>query len=416
MGFSNVKKQQQQQRVRSFSSSMHAALLLLLLLLLQLSSACCSTLRHGHQPSASPAFQLPPVHTPSSSSRSSSSSSSAAHSGMGVIASPEAQGASAVAHDPAAAATAAAAAAKGDMRVPVVLLLGPPCSGKGTVCQELQQMLPVAHVSSGDELRRLTKAAVAAAAADAAADPSAAAAAEGAAAAFPKEVVEAVGQRMRQGLLVDDELMVQVLQHRLRAAAAEPLPSQQQRTPQLLLLDGFPRNAQQVSLLHEMGAWPVAVLLLSASTSCLLKRVSQRIIDPKTGVVYGPLKPPPPELLEALKGGPQGAPQDGSGGDSQGPSQGLSGKREDDSPEVLLRRINTYNDALPGILEALRTGGASEGGPRGPPPVVLEVDASRHIKDVIKDAFEALKDLLNMKGAPVEGGSFRGPPRGPSSE
>ncbi|KAL8449926.1 hypothetical protein Emag_003487 [Eimeria magna] len=405
-------QQQHQQRFKSCSSPMHAPfLLLLLLLLLQLSSACCSMLRHGQQPKASPAFQLPPFRRPNSSS----SSSSAARSDVGVVAS---QADSALANDPAAA--AAAAAAKSDLPVPVVLLLGPPCSGKGTLCQELQHLLPVAHVSSGDELRRLTKAA--AAAADPAADSAAAAAAEEGAGAFPKDVVEAVGQRMRQGLLVDDELMVRVLQHRLRAAAAEPLPSQQQRTPQLLLLDGFPRNAQQVSLLHAMGAWPVAVLLLSASTSCLLKRVSQRIIDPQTGVVYGPLKPPPPALLEALKGAPQGAPQGVSGIDAQGHTQGLHGKREDDSPEVLIRRIQTYNETLPGILQALKAGGAppgeraSEGGPRGPPPVIIEVDASRHIKEVIKDAFEALKDLPSMKGAPVDEGPFRGPQRGPSSE
>lgn len=242
--------------------------------------------------------------------------------------------------------------------VPVVLLLGPPCSGKGTVCQELQQQMPVAHLSSGEELRRLMKAA--------AAEGTAATAA---AAEFPIEVLKAVGERMRSGLLVEDTLVAQVLQHRLLSAVSKPMQQQQQMVlPQLLLLDGFPRTAEQVALLHKMGAWPVAVLLLSAPMECLLKRLSTRLVDPSTGIVYGPERPPPASLKASP---PQGA------------------HREDDSIDILQRRIAVYNDSLPGIMDALKKG--------SPTPSILEIDASKHVDEVTKDAVKAVRPLLKPR-------------------
>ncbi|KAL8426119.1 hypothetical protein Efla_000111 [Eimeria flavescens] len=360
-------------------------LLLLLLLLLQLHAACCWVLRHTDASDSSAAQT--PGSSSSSGRPSDGSRAPAATAALGPLA---------------AARTAAAAAREGGLPVPVVLLLGPPCSGKGTLCQKLQQQLPVAHVSSGDELRRLTRAAAAKAAAAAAAETGAAAAADTAAAAdeLPAEMVDAVARKMREGQLVNDELVAQLLQHRLRAAATEPVQQkqqqrEQQQMPELLLLDGFPRTAAQVSLLRDMGAWPVAVLLLSAPASCLVNRVSQRIIDPETGAVYGPQNPPPPALLEALRRAHQGVPPGGA--PEQGSPQKKLGMREDDSPEILMKRIETYEANLAGILKALQTGGgAPQEGSEAPfpPPMIFEVDAGRHIDLVVADADDALRELM----------------------
>lgn len=114
-----------------------------------------------------------------------------------------------------------------------------------------------------------------------------------------------------------------------------------------------------------------AVLLLSASTECLLQRLSTRLVDPSTGIVYGPERPPP----ASLRGAPQGA------------------QREDDAIDVMYRRIRVYNEALPAILQALNTG-TSHGGPLGPPPGILEVDASRHVDDVTQEALKVVGPLL----------------------
>ncbi|OEH76675.1 putative adenylate kinase [Cyclospora cayetanensis] len=239
--------------------------------------------------------------------------------------------------------------------------------GKGTVCQELQQKLAAAHVSTGDELRRITQ--VAEEAEKHAC--SAAAAATGSVAGFPIEVIQAVGQRMREGLLVEDALVAQVLQHRLSAAAREPLRQHQTEAvlPQVLLLDGFPRTAAQVSMLQQMGAWP----------EYLLPRLAGRLVDPSTGTIYGPHRPPPTTMSEELQ----------------------AAKREDDSSHIFHRRILTYNDCLPSILEALKTG--------RPAPKVIEVDATRHIDDVTKDSLEALQSLLSDQGCGAHEASLRSP-------
>ena len=125
--------------------------------------------------------------------------------------------------------------------------------------------------------------------------------------------------------------------------------------------------------LHHCAA--AAVLLLSAPTERLLQRLKGRITDPKTGIIYGPHRPPPASLLGGPQGGPPGA------------------HREDDAIDVLQKRIKTYEEGLAPILNALR-GEGPQGAPRGPPPQIVEIDASRHVDDVTRDALAAVKPLL----------------------
>jgi adenylate kinase len=123
----------------------------------------------------------------------------------------------------------------------IVVVLGPPGSGKGTQCERLARSLGVAHVSTGnalrDEIGRGTRLGVQAA------------------------------RYVETGRLVPDDLVVEVMTSTL---ARCPRSSG-------VLLDGFPRTEAQAALLDELGLGTVrlAVALL-VPRAVLLERLRSR--------------------------------------------------------------------------------------------------------------------------------------------
>ena len=100
----------------------------------------------------------------------------------------------------------------------VIILLGAPGSGKGTIAARLVQRFGVRHVSSGDLLRAAVKQ-----------DDTPAA--------------RAAAASMRKGELVADAVVGSLVVERLRRFGPEDV----------VLLDGYPRNASQaVSLARAL--------------------------------------------------------------------------------------------------------------------------------------------------------------------
>jgi adenylate kinase len=97
-----------------------------------------------------------------------------------------------------------------------MLILGPQGSGKGTQAKKIAQMYGYAHISTGDELRRL------------------------------RELDTPLGHQLRdvmdRGELVNDELMVQMIRERLDRG--DTLPG--------FILDGFPRTMAQAQALDVL--------------------------------------------------------------------------------------------------------------------------------------------------------------------
>jgi adenylate kinase len=124
---------------------------------------------------------------------------------------------------------------------PIVVVLGPPGSGKGTQCEHLARALGLGHVSTGQALR----------------DEIDRASPLGARAA---RYVEA-------GRLVPDELVVEAM-----TAALARCP----RSPGVLL-DGFPRTESQAALLDELGLGTVRLAAaLVVPRAVLLERLRSR--------------------------------------------------------------------------------------------------------------------------------------------
>ncbi len=140
----------------------------------------------------------------------------------------------------------------------IVILLGAPGSGKGTVAGRLaSENEGLKHVSSGDLLR-------------------------GAVAKGTAAGVEAKGY-MDKGNLVPDALIAQMIKDVVAETTGDVT----------MLLDGFPRNLAQAKILEEMGAPVKSAVLIDVPDSIIQDRIAGRRTCPKCKAGYHVRNLPP---------------------------------------------------------------------------------------------------------------------------
>ena len=176
----------------------------------------------------------------------------------------------------------------------VLLLFGPPGSGKGTQAGRISEWLGIPAISTGDMLREEIKA--------------------------ETPLGNAAQSIMAQGGLVGDDLVNQMLVQRVS----------QPDCAQGFLLDGFPRTVEQAEYLDEVLAErqfdsPI-VLHLDVPLDALLGRLTSRRQCPKCKRIYNLLHQPPKTA--------------GVCDDDGTPLI----TRKDDSEEVARQRIRTYDE------------------------------------------------------------------------
>ena len=98
----------------------------------------------------------------------------------------------------------------------IIILLGPPGSGKGTQANFIQNKLSIPHLSTGDILRQSVK--------------------------NKTELGNIVKNVMAKGELVSDELVLQIIKERIS----------QNDCDKGFILDGYPRNIAQAESLKEV--------------------------------------------------------------------------------------------------------------------------------------------------------------------
>src|SRR5262245_258392 len=143
-----------------------------------------------------------------------------------------------------------------------VVLLGPPGVGKGTQAEQMQSLLGVPHISTGNILR-----------------------------AAIRDDVSSLGREARKfvetGRLVPDELMGDVIAKRLEAADSA----------KGFILDGFPRTLEQVrvldGVLSRLGLKLDKVLMLVVPETEIVRRLSGRRTCPSCGAVFHLESKPP---------------------------------------------------------------------------------------------------------------------------
>jgi adenylate kinase len=139
-----------------------------------------------------------------------------------------------------------------ETRGPVfVILLGPPGCGKGTQARELSKAVGLAHISTGDILRKAAK--------------------------ENTEWGRMIQSKMTAGELVPDSLVCQTVVHR----------TSQPDCQRGAILDGFPRTLDQALFLCPMLPLRQTIVLnLQIDRAILMRRILGRRTCPTCGEIY----------------------------------------------------------------------------------------------------------------------------------
>ncbi len=207
-----------------------------------------------------------------------------------------------------------------------VVLLGSPGSGKGTMARMLWEKHGVSHISTGDLLRQEIL--------------------------NETDIGKQIAPILSSGKLVDNSIVSRVLTKAVKNAKSG------------FVLDGFPRNSEQVrileKILRETKQKIDFVIELNATDKKVVERLSSRRQCPKCGKVYGFNAPPKKEGL--------------CDNDHEKLFQ-----REDDKSSVILERLKIYHRETLPLLAYFKD-----------KAIVKSVDADKSINQVFKDVSKIL--------------------------
>jgi len=214
------------------------------------------------------------------------------------------------------------------------IIFGAPGSGKGTYASRLQTKLGVDVIAMGDIFREILK--------------------------EDTELGKKVKGYVEKGLLVPDDIVIEVLKHRLAK-----IPKGKG-----FILDGYPRTLEQAETLEEIAKIDVIILLMVPDW-IIIKRLSTRRICKNCGAVYNVrfLKPKVENICDKC-GGPLY-------------------QRSDDTPEVIKKRIQVYEEQTRPILQLFKE--------RKVPFVVANCDAVDTPPETVVETI--LKELSKLKMA-----------------
>jgi len=174
----------------------------------------------------------------------------------------------------------------------IFILLGPPGAGKGTYSQRLIEKFKVPQISTGDILRDAVKKGT--------------------------ELGKKAKEYMDKGLLVPDELIIEIVEDRIKADDCK----------NGFLLDGFPRTVEQADalefLLNKNKLKIDSVINIIVKNDVLFKRLTGRRLCKNCGANYNIYTLPPQK--EGIC--------DKCGGELY--------QRDDDKPETIEKRLVVY--------------------------------------------------------------------------
>lgn len=212
-----------------------------------------------------------------------------------------------------------------------IILLGPPGSGKGTQAQYIEEEFGIPQISTGDMLR--------------------------AAIASGSEIGLRAKSIMEAGELVSDDVILQIVAERLKAADCE----------HGCLFDGFPRTLAQAAGLKSEGVPIDAVVELAVSDDVVVQRISGRRVHESSGRAYHvTFNPPKVQDRDDVTGEPLI-------------------QRKDDTEETIRERLGVYKAQTAPLVEHYRNSDAR----------YAELDGEQTV-DVIRSAIvEFLRELAD---------------------
>ncbi len=201
-----------------------------------------------------------------------------------------------------------------------LLIIGPQGSGKGTQAKIISQKLEIPHISTGDLFRGLKGD-------------------------LKKEVDEVINA----GNLVPDDLTIKILKQRLEHPDTE----------KGFILDGFPRNANQIKLLKDITEID-KVIEIDISDEIAVERISSRLSCKKCGAVFNTITMPPEKENIC------------NHCDSE------LYQRDDDTPESVKKRLKTYHEQTEPTLQEY-----SE--------ILIKVDGAQTVEEISNKIMEELR-------------------------
>tara|TARA_R110002110_G_scaffold415857_1_gene658507 strand:- start:10368 stop:11117 length:750 start_codon:yes stop_codon:yes gene_type:complete len=213
----------------------------------------------------------------------------------------------------------------------VVVLMGPPASGKGTHGDFISKHFNIPTLSTGDLLRHEVQA--------------------------QTDLGKSVALTMQKGELIEDDVIFTLLQKQLK----------QPEYTNGFILDGFPRTLNQAKTLDSLNLGIDFVVNLQVPDEVVISRISGRRIHPASGRTYH-LETKPPKVA-------------GLDDVTQEPLV----QRKDDNPESIKKRLTSYHELTTPATKWYQETAKEKG------IVFIEVDATTGIEAIQKQLTAELK-------------------------
>ncbi len=213
----------------------------------------------------------------------------------------------------------------------IVVFLGPPGAGKGTIAQKILEKYSFPQLSSGDILREVANSGT------------------------PKG--QEISKLLKAGKLVDDEFVSELIAEELK----------KEKYSKGFTLDGYPRNVRQIYLLERilvrMEKQINVVFYLKVDDELIVKRITSRKVCSKCNTIYGLNFPPKNDGV---------CDKDGS----------LLFQRTDDKEEIIRSRLETYKEQTKPLLTYYEKKG-----------LVKEIDASKEMESIMNQISEVIDSM-----------------------
>jgi len=190
-------------------------------------------------------------------------------------------------------------------KIKKIILLGPPGSGKGTQAKKISQYCKIAHISTGEILRKTIN--------------------------KKSKLAKSIKSFMNKGELVPDSIIFSIIRRRLKEADSK----------KGFLFDGFPRNIDQAITIEKIlgSGSDIKVFNIEVKTSTLIKRLSKRRVCRDCGDTYHLEFQPPKKDKICNKCG------------------GELYQRDDDKPAAINNRLRVYNKQSKPLIQYYRKKG-----------------------------------------------------------
>ena len=216
-----------------------------------------------------------------------------------------------------------------------IVLLGAPCSGKGTVGKIIAEDLKLAHISTGDLFRENLK--------------------------NETELGKEAKQYMDKGELVPDEVTIKMLKERLNGDDVE----------NGAVLDGFPRTGVQAvsldNMLKEMNAKVDMALNIDVPFDEIVERIANRRSCKGRSEIYNVVFNPP--KVEGIC--------DKCGGELY--------QREDQKPEVVENRLQVYSKTAEELINHYKKANILYDAKAGDKVGKTSYDVAKEVEEYIKN-------------------------------